>query len=82
MSGKSLPELPTVEWLTPAVLDILAEHQCEESLGRIYCFDPLLDDKAAHGPYADMGEWREHVAPIVADHVRTAIASKLKGNRP
>lgn len=69
------PQLNLAQWLEPAIQEILACHipaldvTCE-----IWCYSGL-DEQVSHGPYTDWGEWREHVAALISEHVVVSLSS-------
>lgn len=56
-------------WAVPAVLEVLAEHLAIVGAdGYCYCYSDG-EGISSHGRFADWSEWREHVAPIIADRI-------------
>lgn len=52
-------------WAVPAILEVLAEwHPWEQQDGTWQCSVDFADHD-----FADLGEWREHVAPLIAERI-------------
>jgi hypothetical protein len=63
-----------IDWAVPAICDVLASHRPEvDRLGRIVCHSASGGSLACFG---DWQEWREHVAPLIAE--RLDLASKAR----
>jgi hypothetical protein len=59
-------------WVIPAILTVLGEHQPTWHVKRLECW---ATDGTSCGWFADSDEWREHVAPLIAQHVEQALLS-------
>lgn len=85
-AGGDFPPSPAgsptwVDWAVPAICDVLADHRPKTDDPRtgtgIYCYD--TGDGHAPGPHGwfdDWQEWREHVAPLIAERLDTAWRAK------
>lgn len=58
------------EWIggaVPAIVDLLTDHFMEVGAdGFIYCYSPTIGS-GSHGRFAKQSEWRDHIAPIIAN---------------
>lgn len=56
-----VPEMDWHGWAVPAILEVLSEHYIERPTGICRCGDGLVGDL--------LSDWREHVAPLIADRI-------------
>jgi hypothetical protein len=56
-------------WAVPAILEVLAEHHLRGPVmfGQYYCAND--SDEVCDGNYDAAWEWREHIAPLIADRI-------------
>ena len=64
------PNVTAAAWITPAVLEVLAEHQPHQFTenGGIWCLDLNHRNHTERGDW-DWQDWHEHVAPLISQHV-------------
>lgn len=58
-----------VDWASPAICEVLAEHQMLDDDERYICRSP---GELSHASLYAQDEWREHVAPLIAEHLQKA----------
>jgi len=66
--------LTWAQYIEPAICDVLAEHKPYQynTNGYLWCLSSDgFDNHATRGDW-DWQEWREHVAPLIADRIETA----------
>jgi hypothetical protein len=69
-------ERPTwVDWAVPAICDVLALHGCvyNEDAAIYECWDEV--GLTPHASFGDAHDWREHVAPLIAERLGVAMES-------
>lgn len=64
--------LTWVAWAVPAICEVLAVHVAYDYAGGVECDHRL----GGADPFEDWQEWREHVAPLIAEHLDTAWRAK------
>lgn len=66
-----------VDWAVPAICEVLAQHMpIELARDEIWCADrDQPGERHTHGLFEDRQEWREHVGPEIAQHLRNAVKS-------
>lgn len=76
------PDWPT--WAVPAICDVLADHQFVDIMTeddadwkRYGCYHAGED--RTHQWLVDEHDWRDHVAPLIAEHLDTAMKSQFTG---
>lgn len=64
------PPIMSLDWIEPAVLNVLCEHQWTWHVGRIECWS--YDGTSCERWFADNAEWREHVWDVLRDRLERA----------
>lgn len=64
--------LTWIQWAIPGIQDVLAAHVCSynEDCATFECWED--GDLVPHASFDDPQEWREHVAPAIAERLETA----------
>lgn len=63
-----------IDWAAPAICDVLAEHRVIDTGANVWCED---SDHVIHVNCHDTQEWREHVAPLIAERLEAASKARF-----
>lgn len=74
-------DLTWIEYVTPAIQDVLAEHRIAYVGDAICCFSAGEAD-LAHGGFWDLQDWREHVAPLIAERLEGVTLALPENEAP
>lgn len=68
-----------VNWATVAIQEVLGDHCYLDDRGTYRCHTP---GEEQHDQFDDLQKWREHVAPLIAEHLSNALIVQHASERP